>query len=255
MALNTKNLDHSRLGASLIEKGIYGGELSLKNYRELAEMGHQEKPLKEVINKAVRNGLALDDSLTNFLQQGLSMADLTDPVKSQENFNELTQSTEQNYIVRDPETGEVLGYTEDAGVEPLAGKTVNIYDKTKTNIIGTKTGGVDASQNSEAETNPYAAMAQSIMSGFSGMMSQMQADNAAAAERQRLANLTMQRNQRSAGQAPNLQIQGAGSTPKTGGTQGFRRRVDQFTPVYKGLGGFGSAAQNNKNMAQFSINT
>ena len=117
------------------------------------------------------------------------------------------------------------------------------------------TGETPGSENSEAETNPYAGMAESIMSGFSSMMSQMQRDNAAAAERQRLANLTMQRNQRSASQAPNLQIQGAGSTPKIGGTQGFRRRVDQFTPVYKGLGGFGATAQNNKNMAQFSINT
>lgn len=249
MALNTKNLDHSRLGASLIEKGIYGGELSLKNYRELAEMGHQEKPLKEVINKAVRNGLAIDDSLTNFLQQGLTMTDLTDPVKSQEAFNEMSAYGESGVI---REEGGVI-YKEGFGFTPMPGQTITFQraDGSRYDVTGETPG----SENSEAETNPYASMAESIMSGFSDMMSQMQRENAAAEERRRLANLTMQRNQRSASQAPNLQIQGAGSTPKTGGTQGFRRRDNQFTPVYKGLGGFGATAQNNQNMAQYSINT
>ena len=253
--INVPNLDHTQLGKSLIQQGIYGGELTLKDYRQLASMGHQEQPLKEVVENAMLNGLAIDPHLKNFLQQNLTIADITDPVKSQENFNTMTQTTETNYIVRDPKTGGVLGYTESSGVEPLPGQTVNIYDNTKSEIIGTRTGGVSEEAEGEEVSNPYAGMAESLMSGLTGFMTEFAKNQAAAEERARQANLTMQRNQRSASQMPNLQIQGAGSTPRTAGTQGFRRRVDQFTPVYKGLGGFGATAQNNKNMAQFSINT
>ena len=77
------------------------------------------------------------------------------------------------------------------------------------------------------------------------LMNQFKIQQAAAEERQRLAAeaqrqqmLTMARRDRAAGRAPNLQIRGAGETPRTAGTQGFRRRKDQFriTP-FQGIGG------------------
>ena len=46
-------------------------------------------------------------------------------------------------------------------------------------------------------------------------------------ERQRRQTLSARR-MRAAGRAPNLQIKSAGETPETAGTQGFRRRKDQF---------------------------
>ena len=82
------------------------------------------------------------------------------------------------------------------------------------------------------------------------LMNQFKIQQAAAEERQRLAAeaqrqqmLTMQRRDRAAGRAPNLQISGAGETPRTAGTQGFRRRKDQFriTP-FQGIGGIMSSA-------------
>lgn len=58
---------------------------------------------------------------------------------SQNAFNAMTIRAEQN-IIRDPVTKGVLGYTEAAGVTPLPGQTVNIYDPTGTDIIRTETG-------------------------------------------------------------------------------------------------------------------
>lgn len=81
------------------------------------------------------------------------------------------------------------------------------------------------------------------------LMNQFKIQQAAAEERQRLAAeaqrqqmLTMARRDRAAGRAPNLQIRGAGETPTTAGTQGFRRRKDQFriTP-FQGIGGIMSS--------------
>ena len=82
------------------------------------------------------------------------------------------------------------------------------------------------------------------------LMNQFKIQQAAAEERQRLAAeaqrqqmLTMARNERSAGRAPNLQIRGAGETPRTAGTQGFRRRRDQFRiSPFQGIGGIMSSA-------------
>ena len=81
------------------------------------------------------------------------------------------------------------------------------------------------------------------------LMNQFKIQQAAAEERQRLAAeaqrqqmLTMARNERSAGRAPNLQIRGAGETPRTAGTQGFRRRKDQFRiSPFQGIGGIMSS--------------
>ncbi len=82
------------------------------------------------------------------------------------------------------------------------------------------------------------------------LLNQFRIEQKAAEERQRLAAeaqrqqmLTMARNERSAGRAPNLQIRGAGETPRTAGTQGFRRRRDQFRiSPFQGIGGIMSSA-------------
>jgi|TARA_R100000084_G_scaffold101859_1_gene57275 hypothetical protein len=250
--INVDNLDQTQLGKSLIQQGIYGGELTLKDYRRLASMGHQEQPLKEVVENAMLNGLAIDPHLKNFLQQNLTVADITDPVKSQSAFDKMSIAADKG-VIRE-EGGPI--YKEGYGFTPMPGQTITFQraDGSRYDVTG-ETPGEAGNDAGAGAGNPFAGMAESLMSGFSGLMAQMARDNAAAAERARQANLTMQRNQRSASQMPNMQIQGAGSTPNTAGTQGFRRRADQFTPVYKGLGGFGATAQNNKNMAQFSINT
>ena len=95
------------------------------------------------------------------------------------------------------------------------------------------------------------------------LMNQFKIQQAAAEERQRLAAeaqrqqmLTMQRRDRAAGRAPNLQISGAGETPRTAGTQGFRRRKDQFriTP-FQGIGGIiGVAGQVAQGAANKMVN-
>ena len=67
------------------------------------------------------------------------------------------------------------------------------------------------------------------------LMNQLKIDQEAALERQRLAEEARQRQmligarrERAAGRSPSLQIRGAGELSKTAGTQGFRRRRDQF---------------------------
>ena len=95
------------------------------------------------------------------------------------------------------------------------------------------------------------------------LMNQFKIQQAAAEERQRLAAeaqrqqmLTMARRDRAAGRAPNLQIRGAGETPRTAGTQGFRRRKDQFriTP-FQGIGGIlGVAGQVAQGAANKMVN-
>ena len=63
---------------------------------------------------------------------------------------------------------------------------------------------------------------------YQGLIDQMKIDQEAMEERQRQANLISARRMRAAGRAPNLQIKSAGETPETAGTQGFRRRKEQF---------------------------
>ena len=63
---------------------------------------------------------------------------------------------------------------------------------------------------------------------YQGLIDQMKIDQEAMEERQRQANLISARRMRAAGRAPNLQIKSAGETPETAGTQGFRRRREQF---------------------------
>ena len=63
---------------------------------------------------------------------------------------------------------------------------------------------------------------------YTDLVDQMKIDREAMEERQRTANLISARRMRAAGRTPNLQIRGAGETPETAGTQGFRRRREQF---------------------------
>ena len=63
---------------------------------------------------------------------------------------------------------------------------------------------------------------------YQGLIDQMKIDQEAMEERQRQANLISARRMRAAGRTPNLQIKSAGETPETAGTQGFRRRKEQF---------------------------
>ena len=63
---------------------------------------------------------------------------------------------------------------------------------------------------------------------YTDLLDQMKIDQEAMEERQRTANLVSARRMRAAGRAPNLQIKSAGETPETAGTQGFRRRKEQF---------------------------
>ena len=89
---------------------------------------------------------------------------------------------------------------------------------------------------------------------FEDLLNQFKIFQEAAAERNRLAQeaqrqqmLTMQRRDRAAGRTPDLQLRGAGGFGK-GGSQGFRRRADQFRiNPFRNLGGVmgavGNAAQ------------
>ena len=72
-------------------------------------------------------------------------------------------------------------------------------------------------------------------SKYNDLLDQMKIDEEARIERERLAEearrsqmLIGARRERAAGRSPMLQIRGAGETPSTAGTQGFRRRKNQF---------------------------
>ena len=62
-------------------------------------------------------------------------------------------------------------------------------------------------------------------------LDQMAAEQKAAAEALALGQRTYQQNQARAGQLGALQIAGSSETPRTGGTQGFKRRKLQINPV------------------------
>ena len=70
---------------------------------------------------------------------------------------------------------------------------------------------------------------------YNDLLDQMKIDEEARIERERIAEearrkqmLIGARRERAAGRTPMLQIRGAGETPATAGTQGFRRRKNQF---------------------------
>ena len=70
---------------------------------------------------------------------------------------------------------------------------------------------------------------------YNDLLDQMKIDEEARIERERVAEearrkqmLIGARRERAAGRTPMLQIRGAGETPSTAGTQGFRRRKNQF---------------------------
>jgi|TARA_R100000084_G_scaffold101965_1_gene57380 hypothetical protein len=151
--INVKNLDHSRLGHSLRDQAAFGGELTLKNYRELAAMGHEEAPLKSVVKDAfLRDGLSVDSHLKNFLQQGLSVADITDPVKSQSAFDKMSIASEAG-VIRE-EGGPI--YREGYGFTPQPGQNITFQraDGSRYNVTGKS---ADESQGSQ-EFDPAAFM-------------------------------------------------------------------------------------------------
>ena len=91
----------------------------------------------------------------------------------------------------------------------------------------------------------YRAETEALLSQVTKARDEFNAQEAAAikareiAEQTRVRNFATQTaNQARSGQAPNLQIQPASSTPTTAGTQPFKRRRDQFKikpPTYSGL--------------------
>ena len=82
---------------------------------------------------------------------------------------------------------------------------------------------------------------------YTDLLDQMKIDQEAMEERQRQAKLIDARRMRAAGRAPNLQIKSAGETPQTAGTQGFRRRKEQFKKKrFLGLAQIGAQGAANK---------
>ena len=82
---------------------------------------------------------------------------------------------------------------------------------------------------------------------YQGLIDQMKIDQETLAERQRQADLINARRMRAGGRAPNLQIKSAGETPQTAGTQGFRRRKEQFKKKrFLGLAQIGAQGAANK---------
>jgi len=97
---------------------------------------------------------------------------------SQAAFEAMTANAEKN-IIRDPVNKGVLGYTEAAGVTPLPGQTVNIYDPSGTNILRTQSGPAlpqpGGGQGSGLTGQSYGNMPQQFdFSGFQNQMAQYQ---------------------------------------------------------------------------------
>lgn len=147
------DLDQGNLAHELIAYGIRGGSLNLADFRRLVQMGHPEEGLKAAVERAANKpgqALSLGSNLQEYFETGktptLKAADGTDTgtpdlrgTQFQDFFAAMTADAEKR-IVRDPETREVLGYTESAGVLPNPGKTITLYDNDKKNIIGRVTG-------------------------------------------------------------------------------------------------------------------
>lgn len=142
------DLDQTNLEQELRDYGAAGGNINLADFRRLVTKGHDEDTLgKAVVAAANLNGLSIGGQLGKYFETG-KVPDLPKfpgfkdlrGTPFQDAFAALTKETEDKYVVRDPDTGEYLGMTEDAGVKPLPGKTVNIYDPTKTNVVGTMRG-------------------------------------------------------------------------------------------------------------------
>lgn len=147
------DFDQSDLGMELVRHGIRGGTLSLADYRNLLRMGHSEDALKTAVQTAanrVVTPLTIGSQLQEYFETGkipnLKTAEGEDTgtpdmrgTANQDWFAAMTADAETR-IVRDPETKEVLGYTESAGVLPNPGKTITLYDNDKKNIIGRVTG-------------------------------------------------------------------------------------------------------------------
>ena len=82
---------------------------------------------------------------------------------------------------------------------------------------------------------------------YQGLLDQMKIDQETAAEKARLAGLVGERRLRAGARRPNLQISSAGETPQTAGTQGFRRRKDQFRrKKFRGLAPIAAQATANQ---------
>ena len=111
------------------------------------------------------------------------------------------------------------------------------------------------SQEEDEDTGPqfpdYGAEIRDALSAadarYTDLLDQMKIDQAAMEERQRQAALINARRMRAAGRTPSLQIKGAGETPQTAGTQGFRRRKEQFrNKRFRGLAPIGPVAAANQ---------
>lgn len=143
---NVLDLDHTNFGRELQIYGHRGGELSIADYRRLIRLGHDEETLKTAALEAQRTGLTIGGQLQKYLDTG-EVPDLPDAPGFEDKrgtadadaFQALTLKAEEG-AVRDPNTGEVIGYTLSFGGTPPPGVTRDIYDETKTQIIGTMTG-------------------------------------------------------------------------------------------------------------------
>lgn len=108
---------------------------------------------------------------------------------AQSAFEAMTAAAEKN-VIRDPNTKGVLGYTEAAGVRPLPGQTVNIYNPQGTEVLRTITGQPLQSAQSEVPFDMSALMTQlnkafeGSMMNFNSILQQSQKLQAESAQRQ-----------------------------------------------------------------------
>ncbi len=263
MTQSVFNLDQTKLDEELKTFGKQGGKISLEDFRNLTNMGHRSDHLTEAVQNATSSGLTIGSQLQSYLDTGQTpdlpglpgIPDLRG-TPFQNTFAGMTDTAETNFIVRDPDTGGVLGYTEDSGVLPLPGQTVNIYDKTKSRIIGTLTGGeggadpvfnepgvgggggADGGVNTETDQqeddrfdpvafmNAFSASQQATLETITGQMAKERADS-----EKRFAQLTesfqKQMRQKAANMRERPQVEGIRfATRGTGGAtqQQLRRR-------------------------------
>jgi hypothetical protein len=165
------DLDQGNLASELIKYGIRGGSLNLADFRRLVRMGHPEEGLKAAVQAAgnrLVKPLTIGSQLQEYFETGktpfLKTSDGKDTstpdlrgTANQDAFAAMTAAAEEE-VVRDPETKQVLGYTEAAGVIPNPGKIVNLYDKDKKEIIGTIKGNEPVPESDEPDAPLVPAM-------------------------------------------------------------------------------------------------
>lgn len=287
------DLEGSRLQKQLRYYGSMGGDITLDEFKTLADRGHNEVSLAGAVRLAETEGLKIGSSLKDYMSTGKMPEAAPAPFNPVNTDGALKQiqtfagtglgaSTANpqydatkfikmgnkngvtQYAHRTPENLAIL----DARVNPdhpfaqqaqdnFAAMTANAQleidakaEEPKKPEFDFEKAFKDLAENSrlfqEQQSKNNALFLQTLQNSQKSSLAQMAADQQRRSTELAASQRTYQQNQARAGQLGALQIGGSSQTPRTGGTQGFKRRKLQINPVtsnaLSGILGAGSTA-------------